>query len=103
MDPSSRPDDGKMELAPFYGIGDWTQKVILNHKSFPPEARGRIGLPPIQVFKGSDMRIQLLRPTVDETLPAQIDGEEFFSANLFDIKVHPQLLTLLVPEHPSPI
>ena len=28
-----------------------------------------------------------------------IDGEEFFSANLFDVKVHPQLLTLLVPEN----
>lgn len=100
IDPMSRPDDGKMEVAPFYGIGDWTQRVILNHKRFPLKgnARNRMGLPPLEIFKGAEIRVQLLRPHRDESLPVQIDGEEFLSANTFDIKVHPQMLTLLVPE-----
>ncbi len=105
IDPTSRPDDGKMEVAPFYGIGDWTQRVILNHKKFPlkEDTRNRMGLPPREVFKGSEISVQLLRPTRDESLPVQIDGEEFLSANNFKIKVHPQMLTLLVPEAALPI
>ena len=104
VDPDSRHDDGQMEIVPFHGIGDWTSRVIVNHRKFPfrEDAMERIGLTTrSKILKGSDIKVQLLRPESEETLPAEVDGEEFFSANLFNITVHPRLLQLIIPEHPQ--
>jgi diacylglycerol kinase family enzyme len=102
VDPKSAPDDGVMEVSPFYGIRDWTGKIIVNHKKFPfhIEAMERIGFKQAEIYKGRLMKIQLLRPSRDEPLPSELDGEEFLSANFYEVKVHPRLLNLIVPEHP---
>lgn len=103
VDPECEHDDGKMEIAPFGGIRDWTGKVIANHKKFPikRDTMERIGLGTSTVVKGENIKIQLLRPNNEETLPAELDGEEFLSANFFEVKVHPRLLRLIVPENPQ--
>ena len=100
--PNGASDDGVMEIAPFFGIRDWTGKVIVNHKKFPfrIEAMERIGLKMSNVLKGKHIKIHILRPERDESLPAELDGEEFLSANQYEVKVHPRLLHLIVPEHP---
>jgi diacylglycerol kinase family enzyme len=102
VDIDSRHDDGLVEITPFRGIGDWTSRVIVNHKKFPlkKDAMERIGLSPSNPLRGATMHIQLLRPTREETLPCELDGEEFISSNFFEITVHPRLLNLIVPEDP---
>ena len=102
IDPKSKPDDGVMEVAPFFGVRDWTGKLIVNHKKFPfsIEAIQRMGLAQAGIARGRSMKIQLLRPERDEPLPAELDGEELIAVNHYEIKVHPQLLKLIVPEHP---
>ena len=102
IDPDCEHDDGMVEIAPFVGIRDWAAKVIVNHKKFPikKDAMERMGFAASTVVKGAQMRIQLLRPNNEETLPAELDGEEFLSANFFEINVHPRLLRLVVPEVP---
>lgn len=101
--PDCEHDDGKVEIAPFVGVRDWAGKIIVNHKKFPikPDAMERLGFGASVVVKGSRIRVQLFRPTNEEKLPAELDGEEFLSANLFEIKVHPKMLKLIVPKHPK--
>ena len=103
VSPECEHDDGKVEIAPFVGVGDWTGKLILNHKKFPikKDAIERLGLGSSTVVKGANIRIQLFRPTNEAKLPAELDGEEFLSANFFEIRVHSRLLTLIVPEKPK--
>ncbi len=102
VDVDARHDDGMVEIATFRGIGDWTSRVIVNHKKFPlkKDAMERIGISPPTPLRGRSIHLQLLRPASEEKIPCELDGEEFIAANFFEIKVHPRLLTLIVPEHP---
>lgn len=102
VDLEAAHDDGLVEIAPFRGIGDWTSRVIVNHKKFPikKDAMERIGWTPSSPLRGANIHIQLLRPSREEALPCELDGEEFISANFFEIDVHPRLLTVIIPEHP---
>ncbi len=101
IDAESEHDDGKVEIAPFVGLRDWAGKAILNHKKFPlkKNTMDRFGFGLSTVIKAKHIRIQLLRPTNDETLPSELDGEEFLSANFFEVKVHKRMLRLIVPEN----
>lgn len=100
VSPDCEHDDGKVEIAPFVGIRDWAGKIIVNHKKFPikQDAMERLGFAASAVVKGERIRIQLFRPANEEKLPAELDGEEFLSANVFEIKVHPKMLKLIVPK-----
>jgi diacylglycerol kinase family enzyme len=102
VDADSKHDDGRVEIAPFRGVADWTGRVIVNHRKFPikKDAMERIGLSPSPPLRGSSIHVQLLRPHKEEAVPCELDGEEFIAANYFEIKVHPRLLNLIVPEHP---
>jgi diacylglycerol kinase family enzyme len=100
VDPESEHDDGKVEIAPFVGIRDWAGKVIVNHKKFPfkKDTMERMGFGSSTVVKGKKIRIKLIRANREETLPAELDGEEFLSANFFEIDIHSRLLRLIVPQ-----
>ncbi len=99
VDPAARPNDGLMEIAPFTGVRDWTSKLIVQHKKMPitEEMLNRIGISHAPTYRGSHLHIQLLRPKKDKRLPAQIDGEEFPPTDLYEVRVYPQMINLIVP------
>jgi diacylglycerol kinase family enzyme len=100
IDVECRHDDGKFEVAPFRGPSDWTSKLIVHHKKLPltEDMLNRIGVSHTPHFKGSRIDIQILRPNKDKRLPAQLDGDEFPSADHFAVKVLPRRLRIIVPE-----
>lgn len=100
VDPESRHDDGMFEVAPFAGTRDWTSKLIVHHKKNPltEELLNRIGVSHTPTLKGADIKIQIFRPNVDQRLPAQLDGDEFPQADLFEVRVHPCTLRIIVPD-----
>jgi diacylglycerol kinase family enzyme len=99
IDASARHDDGLFELTPFRGIRDWTSKLILYHKRNPltEELVNRIGISHSPGYRGGCFQLHILRPTKDVLIPAQLDGEEFPAADHFEIRVHPRVLSLIVP------
>jgi diacylglycerol kinase family enzyme len=99
-DSESKPDDGLFEILPFRGVRDWTSKFIVQHKKLPltEEMLNRIGVSHSPVYRGSEVKIQIFRPTKDKRLPAQLDGDEFPQADQFEVQVHPRLLNIIVPE-----
>lgn len=99
VDPASRPNDGLLEIAPFTGVRDWTSKLIVQHKKVPitEEMLNRIGIAHAPTYRGSEIHIQILRPNKDKRLPAQIDGEEFPPTDLYEVRVYPQMINLIVP------
>lgn len=98
--PQARHDDGMFEVGPFRGTRDWTSKVIVQHKKVPltEEMLNRIGVSHSPTYRGTNIKLQLLRPTTDKRLPAQIDGDEFPPADHVEIRVIPRMLALIVPE-----
>jgi diacylglycerol kinase family enzyme len=99
-DTGARHDDGKFEIVTFDGVRDWTSKFIVQHKKLPltEEMLNRIGVSHSPVYRGSEIRVQILRPTKDKRLPAQLDGDEFPPADQFEVRVHPRMLNIIVPE-----
>jgi diacylglycerol kinase family enzyme len=99
-DSESRTDDGMFEVLPFRGVRDWTSKFIVQHKKVPltEEMLNRIGVSHSPVYRGREIKIQILRPNKDKRLPAQLDGDEFPQADQFEVRVHPRLLNIIVPE-----
>jgi diacylglycerol kinase family enzyme len=99
-DPGARADDGLFEVAPFSGVRDWTSKLIVQHKKVPltEDLLNRIGVSHSPVFRGREIKIQIFRPTKDKRLPAQLDGDEFPQADQFEVRVHPRMLNIIVPE-----
>jgi diacylglycerol kinase family enzyme len=100
VDLRASSEDGLFEISPFKGVRDWTSKLILQHKRMPltEEMLNRIGVSHTPVFKGANIKVQLFRPHNDRRLPAQMDGEEFPASDLFEIRVHPRLLNVIVPK-----
>ncbi|MBW2278290.1 MAG: hypothetical protein JRF63_12410 [Deltaproteobacteria bacterium] len=99
-DAETRTDDGLFEVLPFRGVRDWTSKFIVQHKKLPltEGMLNRIGVSHSPVFRGSEIKIQIFRPSKDKRLPAQLDGDEFPQADQFEIKVHAKLLNIIVPD-----
>lgn len=101
VDPHSTHDDGRFEVAPFRGVRDWTSKLILNHKKVPltEEMVNRIGVFHSPTYSGAHIKIQFIRSNRFKRILAQLDGEEFPPADGFEIRVHPRMLNLIVPEN----
>lgn len=100
IDKDAAHDDGLFEVAPFAGMRDWTSKLIVHHKKVPltEDLLNRFGVRHTPVLRGREIKIQIFRPTVDKRLPAQLDGEEFQAADQFEVRVHPRVLRLIVPD-----
>ncbi len=101
VDAESEHDDGMLEIAPFHGVRDWTSKLIMHHKKVPltEEMVNRIGVSHSPTLRGSVIKIKFIKLGKNKKLLAQLDGEEFLSADHFEICVHKRLLNLIVPEN----
>jgi diacylglycerol kinase family enzyme len=99
IDPEARHDDGLFEIGPFRGTRDWASKVIVQHKKVPltEGMLNRIGVSHSPTYRAGTIKMQLLRPTTEKRLPAQVDGDEFVPADHVEIRVLPRLLQLIVP------
>lgn len=101
VDLNAKHDDGLFELAPFYGVTDWTSKLILHHKKFPltEQVVGRTVTPQSKIYRGQNIALEFIKPNRNKRLLAQLDGEEFPQAEYFNIKVHKGLLNVIVPRN----
>jgi diacylglycerol kinase family enzyme len=101
LDANSSPSDGMVEIAPFASLADWTRKLIVKHKKnpFPYDFVEKIGLSSAVNLQGRLIKIRFFRPAVDKHLPAQRDGEEFVTAEDYQIEVLPRVLSVIVPKN----
>jgi diacylglycerol kinase family enzyme len=97
---NSQPDDGKFEVLPFRGHADWARATIQSHKHNPMsnDDREMMGIANRTVVQGREIEIKLFRPDHVEYLPAQIDGEEFVSADHYRVENLFHHLRIIVPE-----
>ena len=100
--PECRPDDGKLEIVVVRGHADWAAAALANHKRNPVtgDDLAVLGLAPRQILQGADIRIALHRPANLDVIPAQIDGEEWTSADHYRVETLFHHLRLIVPEDP---
>ncbi len=99
VDPEAQHDDGQFEIVPFRGVRDWTSKLIVHHKKVPltEELLNKIGVSHSRGYRGSEILIRLYQPNREKQIPAQLDGEEFPSAEQIEIVVHPRFLNIIIP------
>lgn len=96
----SQPDDGKFEVVPFSGYGDWVRATIQSHKKNPitDDDRAQMGIANRRVAQGKNIEVRIFRPEHVDILPAQIDGEEFVSTDHYRIENLFHHLRIIVPE-----
>ncbi len=102
FDPESKPDDGKFEIVVIRGHADWAAAAIGGHKRNPVtnDDLEVLGLPARQVPRGSHIELTVFRPDGIDTVPAQIDGEEWVSTDHYRIDNLFHHLRIIVPEDP---
>lgn len=100
--PDGKPDDGKFEVIIVKNSADWGAAAIASHKRNPVTGDDLevLGLPRRVIPSGSRIEIRVKRPPGMPPLPAQIDGEEFRSADHYRIENLYHYLRILVPEDP---
>ena len=98
--PEGIADDGLFELVIFRGYGDWASATIRSHKRNPvtDDDREQVGLPVRSVWPGKTFEMRLFRPENVESIPAQLDGEEFVAADHYRVENLFHHLRILVPE-----
>jgi diacylglycerol kinase family enzyme len=98
FDPTSRHDDGELELVPFVGKRDWASKALLHVDGNPltEELLASVGVEHSKGFRFRRLTMDL-RPEGDVVVAAQIDGEELPPHRRVAIDVEPQALRLVVP------
>jgi diacylglycerol kinase family enzyme len=100
--PDGKPDDGKFEVIIVRNSADWGAAAIGSHKRNPVTGDDLevLGLPRRIIPSGSRIEIRVTRPPGMPPLPAQIDGEEFATADHYRIENLYHYLRILVPEDP---
>jgi diacylglycerol kinase family enzyme len=100
--PDGKPDDGKFEVVIVKNGADWGAAAIASHKRNPVTGDDLevLGLPRRVIPSGSRIEVRVTRPEGMPPLPAQIDGEEFLSADHYKIENLYHYLRILVPEDP---
>lgn len=98
--PEGKPDDGKFEVIIVKNSADWAAAAIGGHKRNPVtrDDLAVLGLPQREIPSGRVVEIRVTRPDGMPPLPAQIDGEEFLSADHYRIENLYHYLRILVPE-----
>jgi diacylglycerol kinase family enzyme len=101
FDPESRPDDGQFEVVVLCGSADWARAAIGRHQGNPVtrDDLEYLGFSRRPVLRGQNLELRILRPAGCAPLHAQIDGEEFRSADNYRISNLFHHLRILVPEH----
>ncbi len=102
FDPESKPDDGRFEVVVLRGHTDWTKAAIGAHKRNPltHDDREVLGLQRRSVPKGAVIELKVMRPDGLDHIYAQIDGEEFVSADHYRIENLFHHLRIIVPSNP---
>lgn len=102
FDAASKPDDGKFEVVIMRGHADWAAAAIAGHKRNPVTTDDLevMGLAARKVPCGSQIEVTVFRPEGIDTVPAQIDGEEWVSTDHYRIENLFHHLRIIVPEDP---
>jgi diacylglycerol kinase family enzyme len=102
LDPESRSDDGLFEVVPFSGRRDWLSKALLylDHSGELEADLKELGISHSQGLRAARIEVTLT-PHERGQVPAQVDGEEFPSADRFLVEVLPRALRLVVPAAPA--
>lgn len=97
----AKADDGKFEVVPFRSHTDWVTAAIGSHKRNPVTGDDLevVGLRGRDFRRGSRIEVRLFRPSGATEIPAQIDGEEFVSAERYRVDNLFHHLRIIVPEN----
>lgn len=101
IDPTSRHDDGQMELLPIHGMDEWATHAIVNLDGNPLREwmDGDTGA---SVVRAAHFEIELAGRAGEPEIPAQVDGEPWPTVGRVRIAVHRGALSVVVDE-PSAI
>ncbi|MEM7156452.1 MAG: diacylglycerol kinase family protein [Myxococcota bacterium] len=101
FDESAKADDGRFEVVVMRGHGDWAAAAISGHKHNPVTGDDLevLGVQRRTVPRGKHIELRLFKPAGIE-VPAQIDGEEWVSADHYRIENLFHHLRIIVPEDP---
>ncbi len=96
-----KADDGRFEVVPFRSHADWVTAAIGSHKKNPVTGDDLevVGLRGRDFRRGSRIEIRLFRASGAPEIPAQIDGEEFLSAEHYRVDNLFHYLRIIVPEN----
>lgn len=96
----AKADDGKFEVVPFRSHADWVTAAIGSHKRNPVTGDDLevVGLRSRDFRRGGHIDVRLFRPSGSEQIAAQIDGEEFVSAEHYRVDNLFHHLRIIVPE-----
>jgi diacylglycerol kinase family enzyme len=99
FDPNAKADDGKFEIVMLRGHADWAAAAISGYKRNPVTGDDLevLGFPRRQVLHGTTIEVSIFRPSGLDTVFAQIDGEEFVSADRYRIENLFHHLRIIVP------
>lgn len=103
FDPTCSPEDGEMELVAFAGRTEWISRMVVNFDGLPiPQAEmeeaQQMGLLRLsQVHRSSAFRIRILDRAGAPRIDTQLDGEEWVSADIFEISVKKHAIQLIIP------
>lgn len=98
FDRTSQPDDGAMELVPFFDKADWADKALADHhESVLDDATLEALGGRREVLRGANFELSLTPPSRDVSLPAQLDGEEWDSPLRLSCEVVRGAVRLVVP------
>lgn len=97
IDPSSRHDDGRMELLPILGMDAWAAHALVSLDGNP--LREWLDVDP-GLVRAARFGI-VLTPPDGTDIPAQVDGEPRPATGRVDVTVHRRVLPLFAPEAPT--
>jgi diacylglycerol kinase family enzyme len=97
----TKADDGKFEVVPFRSHADWVAAAIGSHKKNPVTGDDLevVGLRGREFRRGTHIDVRLFRASGSEPITAQIDGEEFVSADHYRVDNLFHHLRIIVPEN----
>jgi diacylglycerol kinase family enzyme len=99
LDPTSRHDDGALEMIPFRGKRDWASKAIVDLDGNPLDeaAVNQIGIEHTKPMRFRRAEIEITMPEGGAENAAQLDGEEVEASTRATVEVVPQAIRLIVP------
>lgn len=86
-DPTSQPNDGKMELIAIRGRDEWLASVVTNLEEVPREPLEDLPLPRSVIYRGSRFDIELRDRPMAEPVESQVDGEEWMAVSRLQVDV----------------
>jgi diacylglycerol kinase family enzyme len=101
IDPTSRHDDGEMEMLPIRGMDEWATHALVSLEGNPLRdwMEADTGAP---VVRTAHFEIELVGRPDEPDIPAQVDGEPWPTVSRVRIDVHRAALSVLVDAERPP-